>query len=159
MKKLTYMATLIVLAQFSAMAKWAPMSKAQLIDYADVIVVATMQEEISVTEKDGRKLQQVSFVVDAMLKGSVGKRIVVHGESSHICKPQVYFKTDQKGEYLLFLRKHSSNGYQVVNGHFGALIVADKSVQWFAGEGTATWQREKQALDVVKREIAAALKK
>lgn len=145
----------LLLLSAPAQAKWGPMNLPQLIDFAQVIVVAEFVDEEQRKDSDIATTQIAVLKSHKIISGTIGRDFKVHGWASPgICKPQYVFPPKKGVKYLLFLRK-TQDGYRVVNGHFGALPVAEGKISWFsnASVGQTMSQRKATELTVAVRAI------
>jgi hypothetical protein len=159
LKKLFIIFLVLSFLQTSVFAKWRPLDLTELIQESETIVLATFLKEISSRNDKYGKTQRVLFQVNETLKGTPSETITVFGETSKDCRPQMYFSDINSQKYLLFLCADSSENYKVVNGEFGALIIENKSVQWFEKDSGNFWNRSPANIKKVKEEILKIVKK
>lgn len=150
----TFFALLILSS--SAQAKWGPMSLQQLVDFAQVIVVAEFVKEEERKESELATTQIAVLKLHRVVSGTIDREFKVHGwRSPRICKAQYVFPNTKGVKYLVFLRK-SQDGYRVVNGPFGALPITDGKISWYSdpSKGEIMSQRKATDLTIAVRAIA-----
>lgn len=144
---------LILLSVSPVFAKWRPLTQAELLEHADLIVVARLNRVLSEEKVGKEQTQIVMFKTERVLKGKALKSLQVYGSKTNLCIPQIWFVDQSDLLYLLFLKAGTENRFGVLNGHFGALPVKENQVDWFNQSESNPWKRSPQPLTHVEQSI------
>ena len=151
--KRIFLIFLIFLISFPVFGKWRPLKMSELINNADLIVVARLDKVLSEETFGKKKTQIVKFQTERILKGKISKSFLVNASKTNICVPQYWFDQESETQFLLFLKTAPNNRFRVLNGSFGALPVKSAQITWFNDPGSSPTNRYPQPLDKVEQNI------
>ena len=125
----------------------------EMIEKCDAIAIVRITEvketDVKTAGFDYREVAHAE--VEDVLKGSLRKEIVLHGNEMFICA-QVRF---QPGRYLVFLR--SQNGLLTgANWHLSARPIRDDKIEWYTKptELAVSWQPLADVLKGIRETIS-----
>ncbi len=151
--KRIFLLFLIFITSFPVFGRWRPLRMSELINNADLIVVAKMDKVLSEETFGKKKTQIVKFQTERILKGEISKSFQVHASKTNICVPEYWFDQESETQFLLFLKTAPNNSFRVLNGSFGALPVKSAQITWFNDSGSSPANRSPQPLDKVEQSI------